>query len=618
MGRRWSNLITIKMKTTMKRSLYFAAALAIVGAVSCNKELVDNSTPEVPEAKLATLTATIGEPGTKTSLATPENAHVDGSKTYWCAEDAISVFDGSSNMEYTIKDSESYLAAEEAVFEGEELDAEATEFFALYPYTETAEVADGVVKGAVLPAEQTAVEGNLPEGAALAVAYSTDKSTLYFKNVATTIGFTLTEAAAKVEFVAKGGESIAGTIDITYDGENAPTYTVQAEKGNNTVTLNNLEAGTYFFTILPDVTLSQGYELKIDGYTAKTGAVGKKLERSMVYSLGEVEILMTTIYLIPGPWAEANPVFTVSYDENTTQMNKTGEGYFAATLPSSVQEITFQRRNPSDTDSIWNSVENVTLPSDENVYFTIDNTWNNGAWGAKPADKVFSIVGAFNDWGNNGDDIPLEKVSDGLYAAKSVTQLTAFSDWKIRVNKDWAESYSSSITGIEANKWVPVDGSGNTSVASDGTYDIYFDFLNNRIYVMESGSDYSVATQQTESTTPPPTGVPVEANHIYLRPSANWLDANAHFAAWVWKDNGAGKVYNLTKHSSVSDIYELENTGGWNKIIFIRLDPNVTVTDGSTSFPSNKWTQTNDLDINGNLYTVSGWDAGSFSTVEEL
>ena len=95
----------------------------------------------------------------------------------------------------------------------------------------------------------------------------------------------------------------------------------------------------------------------------------------------------------PGPWAAANPVFTVSYDENTTQMNKTGEGYFAATLPSSVQKITFQRRDPSDTDSIWNSVENVTLPSDENVYFTIDNTWNNGAWGAKPADKVFSIVG---------------------------------------------------------------------------------------------------------------------------------------------------------------------------------------------------------------------------------
>lgn len=378
----------------MKRSLYFAAALAIVGAVSCNKELVDNSTPEVPEAKLATLTATIGEPGTKTSLATPEDAHLNGSKTYWCAEDAISVFDGSSNMEYTIKDSESYLAAEEAVFEGEELDAEATEFFALYPYTETAEVADGVVKGAVLPAEQTAVEGNLPEGAALAVAYSTDKSALYFKNVATTIGFTLTEASAKVEFVAKGGESIAGTIDITYDGENAPTYTVQEEKGNNTVTLNNLEAGTYFFTILPDVTLSQGYELKIDGYTAKTGAVGMKLERSKVYSL-ETQVVPVDGADIWGVCATFTNGWAI---EDNINMTAFSDGWYRLEGVEIYKDDEFKFvTNNSWTNSL--GAESVLVAEDNTEYSLVDNGQNikvtkNGVFtiSLNPNEKKFTVA----------------------------------------------------------------------------------------------------------------------------------------------------------------------------------------------------------------------------------
>ncbi len=174
-----------------------------------------------------------------------------------------------------------------AVFEGEKLN-DAEGYYALYPYTEDAELNGTTITGAVLPTIQTAVVGNIPEGAALSVAYTNDKSSISFKNVATIIGFTLAEVAEKVEFIAKGEESISGIIDITYDGENAPEYTVQSEKGSNKVTLSNLEAGTYFFTILPDITLSQGYELKINDLIAKTGAVGMKLERSKVYSLGEL------------------------------------------------------------------------------------------------------------------------------------------------------------------------------------------------------------------------------------------------------------------------------------------------------------------------------------------
>ncbi len=296
----------------MKKYLYLTAALAIVGAVSCNKEISDNTTPDAPEVKLATLTATIGEPGTKTTLDNPSAEVGSTTRTFWCKDDKLSVFDGVGNVEYEIKDKDTYEAAEEAVFEGEEL-AEAEGYYALYPYTEAATLEDETIKGAVLPADQTAVAGNIPEGAALAAAYTEDRSEVRFKNVATTIGFTLTEAAEKVEFIAKGGEDIAGTIDITFDGEGLPTYTVQDGTGSNTVTLTDLEAGTYYFTILPDVTLSQGYELKIDDVLAKTGAVGATLKRSMIYSLITV-----------APLAERNLAFsedavTVTYGEDFTE-----------------------------------------------------------------------------------------------------------------------------------------------------------------------------------------------------------------------------------------------------------------------------------------------------------
>lgn len=309
----------------MKKYICFAAALAIVGAASCNKELVDNNAPEVPEVKIATLTATIGEPDTKTTLAAPEDAHTSGSAVHWAAEDALSVFDGASNVKYTIKTEEDvdYTPATTAVFEGEEL-AEAEGYYALYPYTSTASLAEGVIKGAVLPATQTAVAGNIPADAALAVAYTEDRETIYFKNVATIIGFTLTEAAEKVEFVAKGDVAIAGTIDVTIN-EGLPTYTVQEETGSNKVTLKNLAAGTYYFTILPDVTLTQGYEFYIGGELAKSKADELTLVRSKVYSLGEVKVPLKDRELSFSPasyeitWGDdfTEPILNGTYTEVT-------------------------------------------------------------------------------------------------------------------------------------------------------------------------------------------------------------------------------------------------------------------------------------------------------------
>ncbi len=136
----------------------------------------------------------------------------------------------------------------------------------------------------------------------------------------------------------------------------------------------------------------------------------------------------------------------------------------------------------------------------------------------------------------------------------------------------------------------------------------------NHFYISDAGAGACGDINYTFPVVKPKDG------YLYLKPSSEWMQANAHFAAWIWKDNGAGKVYNFKPHESVPGLYEL-NLNGANKMILFRMDPAKKVTDGSTSWPGdNHWYKSGDLKITGNLYTVVGWQAAGtgFSTVTEF
>lgn len=111
------------------------------------------------------------------------------------------------------------------------------------------------------------------------------------------------------------------------------------------------------------------------------------------------------------------------------------------------------------------------------------------------------------------------------------------------------------------------------------------------------------------------------ANTIYLKPSANWLEADAHFAAWVWKGSGAGKVYNFTQNARVPALYEITVPAGSTGMILFRLGPSQTYKDGSTTFPGSSWAKSGDLSIgSNNLYTVVNWldSSSKFSKISSL
>ncbi len=113
----------------------------------------------------------------------------------------------------------------------------------------------------------------------------------------------------------------------------------------------------------------------------------------------------------------------------------------------------------------------------------------------------WGVVGAFNNW-SAPDAAMYTTAVAGLYVAEGVT-LSAFSDFKFRTNETWGTELTSDISGIQPNSWVVAGtGSNNTSVGVEGTYDIYLDTTNKRIYVMEPGADYTTAKQQTQSYLP--------------------------------------------------------------------------------------------------------------------
>lgn len=592
-----------------KTLLWISAVFAMLAAVSCNKEELNNV--DVPQTSVESLEfIAYTDVATKTTL--------NGLDTEWESGDEIAI----NGVCYITEDE----GSKAKFFKDPEADGNPfAPFYAVYPYYanmgEKEYVIDFLSTGST-----TLTAGSIGDDV-ISIAYSASEPELEFKNVVSLIKFQVPSAGIS-EIHISANENLAGEITVDYiDGK--PIVT-EVSEGKNKLVLTASEGtfvvGTdYYVPVLPGAKTN--LTVTIDETVV---AEGKTIEfkRSKIHYLGTLPEAVP-VYLVPGQWAADNAWFAISYKDVVAKMERDAEGYPTYNLPSSVTSFSFWRMNPAEElleeSNRWNIIENVVLPQDDATNYYIWESWDApyGQWGTKPAEKTYSIVGEFNGWGDSGEDIPMEKVTNelGLFVAKNVSALKAFKEWKIRVNDAWDESYGSAITGIQANKWVTVSSS-NTSVEADGTYDIYYHAQLGRIYVISSGNEYNVAVQQEESVipTPEPTGTPVEANHIYLKPSSEWLQANAHFAAWVWAGSGAGKLYNFKKHTSVDGIYEIEVPAESDNIILFRLDPNKTYAEGSTAWPGDdQWFKSGDIKISGNnLFTIVGWNTINPTKVTEL
>ena len=143
---------------------------------------------------------------------------------------------------------------------------------------------------------------------------------------------------------------------------------------------------------------------------------------------------------------------------------------------------------------------------------------------------------------------------EGLFVVENKT-MNAYNKLLIKKYNDtaWKVKYGSyDVNYIKADRYFAVAlNGGDIYVEAAGTYDIYFDYTNTKVYLMSAGSDYASATEQIESGDAP---VVESGTWLYLKPNSNWLQSNARFAVYTW--DGGDQWFDM-KDSDSDGIYEV-------------------------------------------------------------
>ena len=116
--------------------------------------------------------------------------------------------------------------------------------------------------------------------------------------------------------------------------------------------------------------------------------------------------------------------------------------------------------------------------------------------GAAPEASEWGVVGDVNGWGSSPDIAMYKTATEGLFVAYNA-QLTA-GGIKIRANNEWndAKNYGLASAGSvevdHAYDLICGSGSQNMTIAA-GTYDIWFDLKNSKVYIMTPGKPITEA-----------------------------------------------------------------------------------------------------------------------------
>ena len=275
----------MKMKKYIQSMMAFAA---IVSFASCSSE--DNTTIENESAtKLMTFTATQegDEQSTRAAISTDNKKVI-----VWKSGVQISIFDGTENNKFTLKDG---AGTKSATFQGEA--ATTATYTAVYPYTAGANynASDGTVTGITLKATQQATENSFDKEAALMIAEGTN-TTLKFSNVVGYVKVKPKFACTRIDLKAFDNSAVlAGKGTISYNGGEPTLDLSKAPIKDYAITLTGeIKEDKYYYIAVPPVTLKAGWTIK---FTASNGTVysrkGTKditFIRNKVIDLGEFDI----------------------------------------------------------------------------------------------------------------------------------------------------------------------------------------------------------------------------------------------------------------------------------------------------------------------------------------
>lgn len=226
----------------MRRFTCFLAAAAVLFASSCTKKEI---APANPSENLRHVVFGAG-------LEAQTKADLVDMKLVWSESDKIGVWDGTAVREFSVTSCD----GTSATFEGD-VAADATDFWAVYPYNASMTVAEGVVTTSI-PSVQTISAGKVADPNALVCVARFDEAdgVASFKNVVSLLKFDVAEGenVASVYVRGNAAEKISGTVKFDADA-------VVSSAGSDYVTLKAagtvLSAGTYYIAVAP-ATLTSG------------------------------------------------------------------------------------------------------------------------------------------------------------------------------------------------------------------------------------------------------------------------------------------------------------------------------------------------------------------------
>ena len=255
------------------------AFAAIVSFASCSSE--DNNTTIENESatKVMTFTATQegDEQSTRAAISTSDSKVIN-----WEEGDQISIFDGTNNKQFTLKDGK---GTPNATFTGEAL--ESGSYTAVYPYQSTASLSGNDVTNVTLPATQTATDNSFDKNAALMMAQS-NSTTLNFKNVVGYVKVQPTFNCTRIDLKAFDNSAVlAGTGTVSYNNGKPTLDLSNAKTKDYAITLTgDIKANNYYYIAVPPVTLKAGWTIK---FTASDGTVySRKGTNDIIFTRNKV------------------------------------------------------------------------------------------------------------------------------------------------------------------------------------------------------------------------------------------------------------------------------------------------------------------------------------------
>lgn len=582
----------------MKKNLFAIAAVAMVAAVSCSKEIQQDN---LPVGEVVTFEASVDGAETRVAL--------DGKVSKWEKGDKITIHNGTTGYMFSTTDEG---ATADFTYAGDDFTGE--KFMAVSPAgTYTADVEAKTVTAAI-PTYQPSRDGNFSVGAVPSVAY-TETQSLSFRNAATLLKFTVKGKNVKgLIFYGNNGEAVSGNIEVSLNDDNTIKSIAAKETTitENDVTETKLitwakvwaqtenwcfnEGVTYYLSVVPQ-KFEKGFavELELDGVgvvQVKKLETAYELKPNTIVNLGELEYVAVTPehsgWSLPGGYNGWNTAGTFLYEEGDYYVAKNVSGLNAG---FKFQHAEYGWKGVGSEAAVaagqWhklNGDSNISLADAKayDIYMTKDGNQFQAVAAGSPAPEAPVVVadywGLIGSMANSNWSTDIKLAEDGDYLVVRSVALKTTDEFKFRKNGLWNEQKIAKGALASANtEYDFVDaGSGNMKISAAGTYDIYVKKDLSKVYFM------------TDGKTPDQAGQPDLSNtyRFYVQNNVGWSTLN--FYAWGGYASAGWPGDKMTKSAEVEgygNCKYIEITKGVNVVNFI-------VNNGSK--------QTKDLKVSGN------------------